>query len=306
MSFRLEKANVAHNAKWVGMFLKAAMEENPKLLTELLAAGVDKDVQNSDGYTALHYAALHDDTTCTRILLDAGASPSMENRLMRTALHVAVLAGKPSEVQILLEYGADVDAVDTFGRTALHYAVLSLIDISMVQILVSAGAFLDAEDDRGFTAFKAAISQNKIGPAVVLAAAGADPALPPGAQMPPEVTAAVRGRLAALEARDSAVPEVATVKFAEDAAMRAGAEYAAFRERMIQSIAAARNSRAVHYSDISQFGREGALREAVEATRASVLRAEKMLEQALVRQQFFVDNISHGVPPAVGAAPLGS
>ncbi|KAK5625582.1 hypothetical protein RRF57_001298 [Xylaria bambusicola] len=58
-----------------------------------------------------------------RILLkEMGASPMVEDRDGKSALHLAALGGHVATVQLLLDHGADPDQRDSAGATALHLA----------------------------------------------------------------------------------------------------------------------------------------------------------------------------------------
>ncbi|WGL52515.1 ankyrin repeat domain-containing protein [Nocardioides sp. BP30] len=85
----------------------------------------------------------------TKLLLDHGAEVNRQNSDGRTALHYAAGAGRTA-VELLLEGGADPNAVAVDGRTPLHEAV-DLLNLGAVQALCGAGADRTATDRDGRT-----------------------------------------------------------------------------------------------------------------------------------------------------------
>ncbi|KAG6850955.1 hypothetical protein H0H93_005824 [Arthromyces matolae] len=57
----------------------SAFLDFPSLVTLLVKHGIDLDVRDRNGYTALHFAALSKSDACARILLDAGADREIVN-----------------------------------------------------------------------------------------------------------------------------------------------------------------------------------------------------------------------------------
>jgi ankyrin repeat protein len=70
-------------------------------LRSLLDAGIDPNVDNHLGMTALMWAARYGDIECARLLLERGADPSRRDNYGRTALTFAI-EGKSREVETLL------------------------------------------------------------------------------------------------------------------------------------------------------------------------------------------------------------
>ena len=117
---------------------------------ELIDSGADLDVQDSQGFAALHRAAADGKAVDITALAAAGANVNAATRGGRlTPLHVAVWrrAGLAT-VQALIAAEADVDATDWLGQTALHRAAGDRrTDAALVSALLAAGADASARDN---------------------------------------------------------------------------------------------------------------------------------------------------------------
>ena len=79
-------------------------------------------VKDTNGMTALHYAAMDNpDPEMITVLIGAGAK-DITNNSGRTALTLAAMMNNSDVVTALLDAGSDVHAKDMFGRTALDNA----------------------------------------------------------------------------------------------------------------------------------------------------------------------------------------
>lgn len=116
--------------------INAAEEGNLAKACKLIAAGADVEARDSFQETALHNAALLDDTRITKLLIDYKALVNVQNKKGMTPLHkaanritngmtpryLAINRGSMEMVQLLLEHNADILIQDHEGMTALHYA----------------------------------------------------------------------------------------------------------------------------------------------------------------------------------------
>jgi uncharacterized protein len=88
--------------------INAAYRGDLKTMKEILAAGVDKDVRDALGATALHEAMLQPNLSVVKLLLDNGFDPNARaTRNGYTPLHFAVAANNVAAAKLLLQYGAD-------------------------------------------------------------------------------------------------------------------------------------------------------------------------------------------------------
>lgn len=89
----------------------------------LIKTGAAVNVQDSDGDTALHFAAgFVPNIVIVKALLASGANIQATNKKKRTPLHVAVRHEKQEILQELITQGADVWAADKDGQWPLERA----------------------------------------------------------------------------------------------------------------------------------------------------------------------------------------
>jgi len=91
-------------------------------MQEILAAGVDKDVRDSMGATALHEAVLQPNVMVVKLLLDNGFNPNAVTKNGDTPLHFAVAANNIAAARLLLQCGADKRIKSIDGFTPLDKA----------------------------------------------------------------------------------------------------------------------------------------------------------------------------------------
>ena len=75
----------------------------------LIADGVDVNMVDGDGTTALHWAAHHDDLESGRELLNAGADPTLANQFGAQPIALASENGSAKFIQLLLDAGANTN-----------------------------------------------------------------------------------------------------------------------------------------------------------------------------------------------------
>ena len=126
--------------------------------------------QLADELTA---TAAHGHIDTTRSLLEAGVEVDLFDSSGATALHRAADHGRTQMVQFLLERGADKDRVDMYGNTALIRASHQA-RIETASLLLEAGADKDFANIAGVTALSVASDRGHVGMVRRLLAAGAD------------------------------------------------------------------------------------------------------------------------------------
>lgn len=177
--------------------LQVAFSNNRKILQRLINLGVNVNVQNKYGITALMCAAHNGHKEAVEILLLAGANVNLASKEGRIALMDMILdrsseSQEKLEVpsydyyydsddeeiencflevfQMLIDAGSDVDFVDQQGNSGLlhisrplHYRDYSpYFIIQLIEKLIQAGANLNTQNKDGLTALMATIEDDSI------------------------------------------------------------------------------------------------------------------------------------------------
>jgi ankyrin repeat protein len=128
---------------------------SPKLIRErddcriaiaklLIAAGVDLDLDDGYGATALYVAVYNEFNDLAMLLMDSGANVNTKTGVYidgpgdETPLHRA--SDNPVLLEALLKHGADVNVKDTWGHSPLDWARLQDNNDQCIQLLLDAGA----------------------------------------------------------------------------------------------------------------------------------------------------------------------
>ncbi|MDR0288701.1 MAG: ankyrin repeat domain-containing protein [Rickettsiales bacterium] len=88
----------------------------------LVGEHADINAKDSQGRTALHYAACFNDTNMAELLLDARADINTKDDQGRTALHYAACFNNTDMVELLLDAGAKTNIKDNNGKKPLSLA----------------------------------------------------------------------------------------------------------------------------------------------------------------------------------------
>eukprot|EP00052_Salpingoeca_macrocollata_P011988 m.92781 g.92781 ORF g.92781 m.92781 type:complete len:532 (+) comp18290_c0_seq1:84-1679(+) len=104
------------------VFLDAAAHSDEELVEKMLEEGMDPNVCNADGLTALHQSAIENNLKIAGILIRNGAKVNTRDHDLWTPLHAASACGHWRLVSFLLNNGADVAAVNADGDLPLDLA----------------------------------------------------------------------------------------------------------------------------------------------------------------------------------------
>jgi ankyrin repeat protein len=152
----------------------AAMNGDRSAVEALLHQKAAVNAQQSDGATALEWAAYRDDVALAALLLKAGADPKLPNREGATAMQLASQRGSAPMMQLLLDAGVDVNERGTQGETPLMYAARSG-NLDALNLLLKRGADVNAKETlRGTTALMWAAEQGHADAVKLLIEHGAD------------------------------------------------------------------------------------------------------------------------------------
>lgn len=100
----------------------AVKENNEKLLTGLLALGINAHLQNADGWGPLHYAVICGHKQVAKVLLDHGVGINSMSGDNSAAIHQAAIHDNAPMVTFLLDNGANPTASDELGNLPIHLA----------------------------------------------------------------------------------------------------------------------------------------------------------------------------------------
>jgi ankyrin repeat protein len=156
------------------LLAKAARSGNVKAAEDLLDAGVNPNVPDQYGSTALYHAASMNQLDAVTLLLKYHADPNLSggpNPHKSTPLQRAVDLGNVRMASVLLAAGADVNAKGPEGRTALFFAGGHRLDL--MQMLIEKGADVNARDTEGDSPLDEAVWIGALDATAILLAHGA-------------------------------------------------------------------------------------------------------------------------------------
>lgn len=152
----------------------AVMRHDSARLTQLLAAKADVNAAQSDGSTALHWAAYHGDTVAAKRLLKVRADPAAVTGTGMTPLALACEAGNEEMVRLLLKAKADPNQTLKGGETPLMMAARTG-NVAVMKLLLARKAQIDAKEKlRGTTALMWAAANSNPEAVRFLISKGAD------------------------------------------------------------------------------------------------------------------------------------
>ena len=157
----LEKLGIPYNSE---EFINRARRGDAAAVDLFLAAGMNPDVKDDYGRTALMFVPRKGYTDIVRLLivralLDKGADVNAKNENGNTPLLFAAMKGDTDIVKALLDKGADMNTRNERGKTALMYAA-SLAYLDIARVLLDRGADVNTKTKSGRTALKLAAGQN--------------------------------------------------------------------------------------------------------------------------------------------------
>ena len=140
----------------------------------LLQKKADVNAPQTDGATAIEWAAYRDDLELADLLIAAGANPKIPNREGATAMQLASLHGGAAMMEKLLNAGAEVNERGVNGETPLMFTARNG-NLAALKLLLKRGADVNAKETlRGTTALMWAVEQKHADAVKLLIAHGAD------------------------------------------------------------------------------------------------------------------------------------
>ncbi|PNP73882.1 hypothetical protein FNYG_12841 [Fusarium nygamai] len=137
--------------------VKAAIRGDiPQLKDLLRQPGVDVNIRDGIGDTALFAAVCHDKIDAAALLLEAKADPNIQSFDSWAALHAVSRSGNQDMAAILLDWKADTEIKDEAGWTPLHVSSLYGTNI-IADLLLEQKENLNAQASDGLTPLHTAV-----------------------------------------------------------------------------------------------------------------------------------------------------
>ncbi|KAJ4256269.1 hypothetical protein NW762_009349 [Fusarium torreyae] len=137
------------------LIVTAVADGRFKISEGLLRHGMDPDVPDDTGRTALWWAINLQRMDLVKLLLDYNADPNFMTAQLPTPLILAVMGKNLDIIKLLVERGADIEKKEIPGngqeRTPMHVA-LYLNEQEIVQFFLDKGAKVDVSDSYGWNA----------------------------------------------------------------------------------------------------------------------------------------------------------
>lgn len=167
----------AQNSDGRTVLIAAAARGDLETVNLLLSRGVDLNVKDKRGYSAMSHAieAMYEnvvDVLLSRPELD----PNCRGLNQRPALLAYVWRDNKERVEKLVAHGADVNAQDADGDTALHGAAQTG-NVEIIRLLLDKGASLNLKNKQGGTPLMWAAVYGNDDAARLLLSRGADAVL---------------------------------------------------------------------------------------------------------------------------------
>lgn len=144
-------------------------------IARLIENGIDINIRDKEGMTALIYASWNGKTEIVKKLLHNGADVNSADNLGWTALMLASAGGYASIIEMLILSGADIHAKSHENATALMYAANSDQDHpGCIKLLTNHGALINEVESINYSALTFAAMRGNLQAAVVLIESGAD------------------------------------------------------------------------------------------------------------------------------------
>ena len=129
---------------------------------------------DSNGRTALSWAAARGDEKAVAVLLKYRADPNIVNASRMAPLHYAMRAKSAACAPLLIKAGANINALSDVSQLPLHHAAAYQDDVSYLKCLIEADSDVNARDRDGYTALTWATFSNHANSVSYLLDHGAD------------------------------------------------------------------------------------------------------------------------------------
>nr|WP_153730944.1 ankyrin repeat domain-containing protein [Sporosarcina obsidiansis] len=139
---------------------EAASKKDTKKVEQLIESGIDLNVQDAQGRTAIMIATYNHDTPTVKALLDAGADQHVQDDMQNTPFLYAGAEGYLDILRLTIEAGADPTITNRYGGTALipaaEHGYIEIVEELLTQTAVD----VNHVNNLGWTALMEAVILN--------------------------------------------------------------------------------------------------------------------------------------------------
>ena len=128
--------------------MMAARFNDVEVVEYLVERGASLDVQDAEGFAAIHHAVMGGKISNILRLIEFGANHLKGSDENKFPVHLAADQGHTNVIRLLVEHGADVKKVDDYGMTPLMYAARNG-HLETIKFLLKNGCSLHRSDGEG-------------------------------------------------------------------------------------------------------------------------------------------------------------
>lgn len=140
----------------------AASINKLEICNYLIDAGADINLENTNNYRAIHYAAYNNQFELVKKLVEKGAEIEVWNNRGRLPIHYAAYAGNIEMLEYFVKKGLKINTkAGDDGGTVLHFACNGK-NLEMVKYLLNKGTDLSVVDNEGLSVLHWATSGGSI------------------------------------------------------------------------------------------------------------------------------------------------